>query len=318
MIQVRLQAGIHCNVTLVKGVGDIVTGSIGPFKNMVCKTGLNGLADYEYDTLVTYCHVGVGNDPVLISNTQLDSWTASTNNVIDSSLSTKGLPPYYSQRIKTWRFTAGTFNNHQISEIGFSDGATNSSMFSRALVITAFGKESSSWIRSDEWLDVVYDFRVYPQYANADGTPNDGIGTLLMNSISHSYVIRPSDVTDLTYWDASKAIAQIIPASATIFITNSAAAGYILSDISTHTAPFDGFADTTNSSMTNSTYVNDTYNRNVAYHWGPVNCNATGGIGGIRFFTGMGSYQMSFSPALNKVWGTSMTFRINLAWANKV
>jgi len=309
-----IKGGIHCTVTLTKGIGSIVTETIGPFKNLVLDDGLNALAANEFDAWVLYCHVGVGSTPVNPANDGVDQPVASTNNVIDTSLSTKGLPPYYSQRVKTWRFAAGTFNNHQISEVAFTNTAVNELAFSRALVKDTLGNFTSSWIRTDEWLDVTYDFRLYPQFINTDGTLNDGTGTIVIGASAYNYTIRPSNVTTLAYWDASKAIARVMAVSGDYMCgyTSTSTLGLVANQ---PTTPTGTNATTANSTFANLAYTPQTFYRDITYSLGPDALNSSGGLGAVRFHTGFGAYQMSFSPPLPK-WYDSLVFKATLAWGN--
>lgn len=303
---------------MTKGRGDIITGQIGPFHNLVTNLGLNTLADTEFDTFATHCHVGTGNAEPALEQTSLDTFTAGTNNVIFTDTSTQGTAPFFSQRIKIWRFVAGTFNNDQIAEIGVSNIAINGNLFSRALVRTAFGKATTSWVRTDEWLDVTYDFRLYPNYINEDGSYNDGTGTTVIAGNSYDYVIRPSNVTDLQYWDASKCRAQVFANTASDYMSGYTSLSQLDIPSNQPTLPGGSDADTSNSTLTNNAYVTDTFNRDLSYQLGPSALNAdVAGCGCVRFHTGMGAYQMSFDPPLAK-WYNQLNFRVNIAWANYV
>jgi len=311
-----IKVGIHCRVTLTKGIGDIVTGVSEPFHNLITTIGLNSLADTEFDTYVTHCHVGTGDTPVALGHTALDTFVAGSSNVIFNDTSTQGTPPYFSQRIKTWRFAAGTFNNHQIAEIGFSNQITTGNLFSRALVLTTFGDETTSWIRTDEWLDVVYDFRLYPQFVNADGSNADGTGIININGEDLAYTIRPANVSNILYWDASKCRAQAMAVS-TYYMAGYTSTSVL--DIVTNqpTNPGGSDATTGNSSFSNATYTPGSYNRTISFQIGPDALNADyAGLGAVRFHTGMGAYQMSFVPPLYKWYEYSLNFRVNFAWSN--
>jgi len=307
-----LKTGIHCNVTLIKGIGTLVTDTIGPFKNLILTNGLDSLANNEFNAWVTYCHVGTGSNPVSIGQTGLQDWVASTNNVIDSSTSTKGLAPFYSQRIKRWRFAAGTFNNHVITEVSFSNQASNGAAFSRALVSESIGQFTSSWVRADEWLDVVYDFRLYPQFINTDGSLNDGSGTIEFKGVTYDYLIRPANVTTLLYWDASKAIARAVPVSSNYMCgySSSSVLGLVTNQ---PTTPAGTNATTINSTFAYNTYSAGTYTRDIFYNLGPAALATT--LGAVRFHTGFGAYQMQFTPPLAKG-ADVMSFRVTLTWGN--
>ena len=314
-----IKAGIHCLVTMTKGRGSIVTGEFGPFHNLITNNGLDLIADTIFEDLTTYCHCGTGDAEVLPGDTSLDSFVAATNNIVFDSLSTQGLPPYYTQYIQTYRFAAGTFNNESIKEVAFTDQATGGNLFSRALVKTPFGVLTSSAIRSDEWLDVTYQFRVYPQYINADGSVADGTGTVTTPDGTHDYVIRPANVTNVAYWDASKAKAEPFAVS-TAYMSGYQDVSVLQNSTLQPTLPggTDLSTDADTGSVAALTYTNGTFNRDLTYNASPAALNASvGGLGCVRFHTGFGAYQMSFDPPIPK-WWNQFQLKVNVAWGNQV
>lgn len=313
------RAGIHCQVHLAKGRGRQAPRRLGTFYNLVVKGGLNNLASSMFSALVTHCHCGTGSAPVAVNNTVLANFLAGTNNLVETNESAKAIAPYFSRAVRTFRFVAGTFDGDIITEVGFSNQATDGGLFSRALVEVPdrFNDPTAMLIRDDEWLDVAYEFRLYPSFINADGSLNDGTGVIDVNGVGHGYAIRPANVSNLLYWKALEATAAFKAVSGSY--GTSYAAGSVLGLVTNSASlPSGAAADSGDSSIYALPYTADSYNRDIILAVGPGDFNASGGVGAIRFNTGFGSYQMSFSPAVPKTSGGSWNFKLNLAWDNVV
>src|SRR5690606_16576837 len=98
-----------------------------------------------------------GNTPPTVSDTGLESFSASTTNLFSSNYNNTGSPDYIHSRTYVFRFSAGTLNG-TYSEVAV--GWNDSSAFSRALIQTSGGSPTTISVASDEYLDVVYEIRL--------------------------------------------------------------------------------------------------------------------------------------------------------------
>jgi len=315
----KLTTGIHCRVTLTKGRGDIVLAESKVHHNIITEKGLDSLANTPFNTYTAYCHVGTttNTDDPLITDTQLYAFFASTSNLNTVTTSVKGSPPFYGRRVKVFRFVAGTFSGQEITEVGFSNQAATGNLFSRSLVQLPFATAIAANVRSDEWLDVTYEFRLYPPYVTAGGVPTDEAGVISVNGLDHTYVIRPANVTDNTFWNAELALGKFVAVGG-VYVKSYGSAAVLGLVSNAPSSPSGADATTANSTVSESVYNNGEYARMLTIILGPSACNATGGIGAIRFCTGMGTYQMSFNPVVPKTGLNTWAFRVLLVWNNYV
>ena len=160
------------------------------------------------------CHVGTSNAANTIdgttgaaTNTSLISFLAGTVTVESDTTSAEASPPYYGSRVIRYRFVAGVATGN-VSEVGIAYGtrqavsnATSAGnvlapLFSRALIVDEFGTPVTITVTAEEFLEVVYEYRVYPPLA-------DVVGTTTIASISTDYTLRAARVTSNQHW-ASK------------------------------------------------------------------------------------------------------------------
>jgi len=307
---------IHCAVSVTKGRGSIITGAVGPFNNTVVDIGLDDLADSLFSSISTYCHCGIGTSLPATGNTALENFFAATNTIQDSVSDINAIPPYFSRRIITYRFTAGTFDGDQsITEVAISDQATTGGIFARALVRDPQNDFAIVSPLTDEWLDVTYEFRLYPDHINADGTPNDLTGVINVWGSNHNFWMRPAFVSNIVYWNANAARAQWIALSGSwaAFFASTSVLGAVTGE---PTNPSGADATSNGSEIYHATYIPGDHARNIQLSIGSTDGNASGGIGAMRFHTGFGAYQIRFAPAIPKDVTKSWTFVVALNWAD--
>lgn len=299
---------------LTKGRGDEIIWQSPWFDNLITDYGRNGLADTLMSALTTYCHVGTGTAIAAASDTGLASFFAATSTVTWSSNTVSGDAPHYAKYIRNFRLPAGTFDGHTMTEVALSDQATDGHAFSRALIEDPTGQFTAVKYYDDEWCDVTYEFRLYPDHINADGTPNDGTGTLTIEGSDYTYTIRPCFVTNVVYWDGSETRAQFREAGSdyAAFFGSASVLGAVTGE---PTSP--SGTDVTNANhVMAATYVTDTFTRAIYLAVAPTVGNATGGIGAMRINTGFGTYQIAFDPVIPKDSSMAFQLAVNLAWDN--
>src|SRR5690606_22222525 len=124
------------------------TEIVADFPNLITDSGLDLLAAGSLNSVVGKCWVGSGNSAPSVTDTALESEIASTTNATSSSFANNSGPPdYYSYAVKVFRFSTGVAAGN-ISEVGV--GATNNTLFSRALVLDSEGNPTSITVLADE------------------------------------------------------------------------------------------------------------------------------------------------------------------------
>lgn len=157
-IEINAKVGALFQLKTHKGNPCQPTSETPLFHNLVLNTGLDRMSVGSW--FVRVC-VGSGNSTPVVTQTQLDSFVASTTTVVGTE--GKGIvttsPMYYWAR-RTYRFNPpGT--NENLSEIGL--GWTSTNLHNRALIKDNLGNPTTITWLSDEYLDVLVEERVYVQ-----------------------------------------------------------------------------------------------------------------------------------------------------------
>lgn len=298
---------------------DVVTGETGWFNNIITNNGKNDFAATAYTGISAYCHCGTGSSAEAATDTALGTFVASTNTVQDSSEAIESSAPYFASLTKTFRFGEGVAEGN-IAEVGISTQATTGDLFSRSLVKDGGGSPTTITVLSDEWLDVTYEFRMYPDGVTAGGAAEDNTGTVSVSGTNYDYILRSCNVNNLTFTPASLARGW--------YGTNGSSYGFAYGSdgalgavTSTPSGTSQDNIGSANSSVAAATYSSDTYNRDITWTVGLNDGNVTGGIRCFYFITGMGTFQCRIGATsgdatldkdATKVW----TWVCNLAWAN--
>jgi hypothetical protein len=287
---------------------DVVTGETGWFDNIFTDNGLNKIAASFYSDVSGYCHCGTGTAAENAADTSLGTFVASTNDITASSETAQGSAPYYGKSTKTWRFAQGDAEG-VIAEVGISDQATTGDLVSRARVKDGGGTPTTIEVLSDEWLDVTYEFRLYPDHVSADGT-----GTVEYSGDSYDYDIRAANVTNYLYLRALQCRAQgsqIVLQLGTAYGSDGALGAVTSTPTGTSSDPI---ATSSGSAWSAASYSNGTFTRDISLTIDPTDGNPTGGVKALMFFTGLGAYQIVFDPVVPKDASKQWVFVTNLAW----
>lgn len=304
---------IHCRIKLTKGKGRFITGETAWFFNTIVNNGLDGLAGTSFDLLTAYVHVGTGTTAETTTDSALETFVAASNTLQGSvSESAQSTAPYYGKTVRTRRFAEGVAEGN-ISEIAFSSQATTGSIFSRALVKDGGGSPTTISVQSDEWLDVTYEFRLYPDHILSGGGADDGSGSVTYDAVSYNYTIRPANVTNYIYHRALTCKAQLATVGTSYGITYGSD-GALGAATSTPTGSSQDGLNTSTSSVAAATYSNGTYARDVSLIVGLEDGNVTGGVKALMFYSGMGAYQVLFNNPVPKDATKVWTFVTNFAW----
>ena len=168
MINIETQASGH--IWLRKGKTVEAMEEVADFPNLILDVGLRemGLSD----AYLNYCSIGTSSVTPNASQTKLIGLlrTTDTNAIGEQSGANSDDPlnPYVWRRV-TKRFTPSG-SNANISEIAFGSTPNGSTAFNRALVKDSGGNPTAITLLGDEYLDVVYELRIYPPMQDITGT----------------------------------------------------------------------------------------------------------------------------------------------------
>src|SRR5690606_33028436 len=171
-------------------------------------------------------------------------------------------------------------------------------LFSRALILDDEGNPTTITVLEDEFLDVSYEFRVYPPESDVMGQVNIG-------GVDRDTVRRAALVTNTSVWAPPGNGDQggISPTPGTIPTRSARAYNGALGDVTG--VPSGTFSD--RSAVNPDAYTEDTFYREALVTWGLNAGNLSGGISAIRFAlgtgsttSGLGAMQISFDPPIAK------------------
>jgi len=272
------------------------------FPNLITDAGLNFLGTVGTTFVHTYCRVGSGNTPPVVTDTALVSEVASSNTLQNNERGADRSGAFYGWNRRTLRFATGVAAG-TLTEVGVSPAATGA-LFSRALILDTNGNPTAITVLSDEVLDVTYELRLYPVLADATGTVN-------IAGESYSWTARP-----------------LIPAAYDIYWGNQLggqvdfSGATFTSNVSSTLPEQNAEAASTNtaSSVTRAAYVAGSFARNFTLNFGLNNGNISGGIGAfisrsstVTPSTG-GVWAWGLSPKLPKTDQYVATFTVRMTW----
>lgn len=198
MNDMRVEAGVqgYFQLNAVKAItqpdGTVTDGDTRVltdwFPNLVLDSGLNRMATGSFLTGVC---VGSGTSEPQITQTGLDSFIARTT-TIQGSTSGRQVTSgefYWWGRV-TYRFAQGKAEGN-LSEIGV--GWANDGLLNRTLIKDTAGNPTTVVILPDEFLDVNFEFRVYPKMTDTVKTIKyqERINNQIVDVSTHEVTIRP-------------------------------------------------------------------------------------------------------------------------------
>lgn len=270
---------------------------LADFKNVITDIGLNRIgANGDW---LNNCQVGTGSNAATTSDTQLQSFVASTSSLNVNTETAQASSPYYSQRLRTFRFGLGAAAGN-LSEVGVGWAATNTAaLFSRARILDGSGNPTTITVLSDEYLDVTYVCRKYP-------STTDTTGTVVIAGTTYDYTVRAAYVTNISY--------QKIPESAGS--SNVAYGESVGAGSGTITAITTG-PSTTTIAPSYAAYVNNSYQRDCTATWGLTQANYAGGIQSFINLGPFSAYQVGVSPAIPKTASQTLSVTLRISWARR-
>ena len=200
----------------------------------------------------------------------------------------------------TFRFGQGVAAGN-LTEVGIrSDAGPNSALFSRALIVDSGGNPTTLTILSDEYLDVTYELRFYPEM-------NDQTYDLTLYGENYSVLVRPANVTSVDVIQAQDYFFQWI----NYYYTTQYY--YYNGPIGTVTGQPSGSSYANNTG--HGAYVSNSYERNFICSLGLNDGNLSGGIRSILIKTCKADWQLQFTPPIPKDSFKTLVLNIYTSWS---
>lgn len=268
------------------------------FNNLILNNGLNGIA--TTNTMLDVACVGSGTAAPAAGQTQLSTLVSSTSTVQGVSAGNELASGYGWRRI-TFRFGQGAAQGN-LSEVGVGASATN--LFSRALILDGTGQPTTVTVLADEFLDVVYEIRVY--WPTADAT-----GTATVSGVSTAFTLRACEVGQ---WGAAWLTSAF--GGNNNFTGQCWASGATLGAITG--SPSGTFIGQTLSSNRVGSYNNGSFSRTFRLIF-DLN-GVTQSIGAMRLLSAGNSdmnFQCLFNPAVAKTNQFNLSLDFTLTWSRR-
>lgn len=324
MNAVNVKVGMAGRYQLVVGKldadGNEVPGSrhvaVPWFDNLITNAGLDYLGSTNHDNLAM-CRIGTGNTAPANTDVSLVAQvgTGTTTVGLGEANGYDGVGNYLYRRVSR-RFNPGTVNGVNLAEVGMAaSDAVN--LFSRSLIKDTGGSPTTITLAADEYLDVIYELRMYLP-------ANDATTTATIDGVSTTVTIRYS--TNANAFDAWSALlgTRMTP---DLSAQQNTAYGRAVD-----TFPSSGLeflsqgSNSNNGTVTVATYSSGTYTTSVTTVFGPTIGNLTGGIqcvlmaggnGGkadLRWQSPYGWWAYNFSTKLNKTNTRKATVTVGVTW----
>ena len=294
--------------------------------NLVVNQGLDMIGSEVSGGIIPfeYCQVGSGNTPPVGGDVDLDTWVAGTNTLQTAAANTNlSVVPFYRSSTLTYRFGEGVAVGN-LSEVGIGHAATGAVLFSRALIVDGLGVPTTITVLADEYLDVLWELRIYPPTVDITGSFNL---TILGVVTSHTYTIRPAAFTNGNNWIlAASGSNTIINQMKETFADGSTSGGVgptaaRLSMVSTGglDASWANNITGTRAPMsvngTKSVYVTSNYYLDLNFRYS-LNFGNVGGITALSFNCAWMTWQMAISPSVAKDATRIFEIVMRVSWAN--
>lgn len=286
---------------------NVDTGTVrhlAEFENLILDAGLERMGTGDY---LDVCRIGSGNSVPTVLQTALDNKIASTNSVQSGVYGAQGTAPYYGWKKKTFRFNAGVATGN-LSEVGVGWGNTTTDgfLYSRALIKDGNGDPTTITVLADEFLDVTYELRLYPNLTDVTITGLD------LGQSTHDVTIRAAEVTSAIDWGAGLG-RQVVLSSERGYSGDSklynGAIGVITGTPSGASVAVD--ANTAG------------YQANSKKQQGVMSLslnqvNLADGIKSVLLRSKVGAYQFEFNPPINKTSEKTLTLNFEVSWGRHV
>lgn len=296
------------------------------FPNLIVDGGLDYVGGVATGQNLSTCYVGTGTSAPDANDTALATSIASTDTLQANSRSAQSEAPFYAAVTRTWRFGEGAAAGN-LAEVGVGTADVGSSgvLWSRARILDAESNPTTITVLSDEFLDVVYQLRLYPPTDDVESTINLGSSDLVFD-----YVVRASIVNSSAVWGllGHDALSGGNRQDGFAMGCNPAASNHRVLDTAMvdNTTAISVSSGDSASSSTLATYTPGNFYRDATVTWGPNTGNFGSGIARAVLRTGYqsvsavrpcGAWQIGFSPAIPKDDTKVLDLVFRHTWARK-
>lgn len=269
----------------------------GWISNLVLDSGLNLLGTQN---VLSYCHVGTSNTAATVGQTALVAWIAASSSIQETSVSSQASAPYYGRIVRRYRFNQGVATGN-LNEVGVGVVGSNSSMWSRAVIVDEFGTPTTITVLATEVLDVTYELRLYPPLV--DGGPV----TINIAGVNYDVTWRAANVTG-NVWSSwlGQSVSYTPSGGNTYGVYN----GLMNASIT-------GWPSGTSQSGSPVTaaYSNNSLQRDATVSFGLNEGNLSGGIKSTSLYTSVGGYQFQFNNPIPKDGTKTLTLTHRVSWS---
>lgn len=303
MINIETQASGH--IWLRKGKTLDAMEDVADFPNLILDAGLRemGLSG----NYLTYCSIGTSSVTPSASQTKLLGLlrTTGTNASAEQTGANSDDPlnPYVWRRVKKRFSPSGS--NENISEIAFGSTKDGTTAFNRALVKDSGGSPTTITLLDDEYLDVVYELRIYPPMQDITGTfTPTGVDTAPRN-----YTVRAGGSGGiLSYFSAlGWAVDHMIKNASNYSYVRSGEIGDIFS------APSGQSYQLAGSGVMDAVGASGVFTLSVPLNSGNFTSGIRSAVAGIESC----KYQFQFDPPFMKTADDVFTFSFRHSWGRR-
>jgi len=262
------------------------------FTNLITDGGLNHLGTSSFLGSSIYCQVGEGSTTPSVEDVNLTDHVAYTDT--KARTNTVDIQSLYQQQVATYSFELGVAAGN-LTEVGVGWGSTTN-LFSHALILDAEGSPTSITVLSDEYLTVVYSYRIYGLLADSTGS------VTFTGNIAGTYnwTLRHCDFDNGFIYHPFDYILYVRAYDGSIGIINSDPSGdQDILDCTAYTAYVSG-------SLTTSVTVSASIEQG----------NLASGIKSIRFCLG-DYWQVEFDPVIPKTDQDTLSITFEMTWGRK-
>jgi hypothetical protein len=283
------------------------TKDTGWFNNLILDQGLDLHGAHAITSILGWCRVGTSSTAPGATQTALGTQIAATSTKALVSQGNSGADPYYIYLRQRWTFAEGAAAGN-LTEVGIGRGQSTE-LFSRALIVDSGGSPTTLTIAADEILRVEYEIRMHPPTTDASGN-------LTLDGVSTNWAIRAYSI-DSYASNMSGAWTFRRDGRATYYMDNSAmwhkAGAQALLGL---TEAITGHVSQ-QCYRTSDAYVPGSYEATATFSWTISIGNISGGIGMIIAAFGMGMWQVSFDPPIDKTADKTLTLYFRHSWGRK-
>lgn len=283
------------------------------------RMGMGSASNITNNTVIYGCAVGSSNTTPAVNQTALGSlvaWTTSLSPISAPSVTTNTSSPYQTTKYGRYRFGVGAAAGN-LAEVGFGWGSTT--LFSRALIKDGSGNPTTITILSDEYLDVIYAYTIYPPI-------NDSSYSITLSGTPYNCVTRAAYVNRTTayspgswafntftdggtFTSANRLLLSFFYEPSTNYRTGNTAYSGAIGAI---TGIPSGTATTRTTNLTLGTYTNGSFTRSCTDVFGLAEGSSSFASMHSIFF-GCG-FQTSFDPVIPKTSSKILTLNYSLSW----